>query len=528
MRFALLMAPLALLGTALFALGAASMEILSASRAYVAGEGLWPGADAVGLLGAAALLIGGAVLALHRVLRRTQAAEQALRHSERQLRLVAESDARRFEFLAHHDPLTGLPNRAMFEERAREAVARAQRRSETAALLFLDLDHFKEINDSVGHEVGDEFLRATAERLRGCVRGEDFVARIGGDEFCILLQGLAEPREAAGVAQKVVEMLGRPCRIGAHELASGTSVGIACTPQDSTDAGELLRLADAAMYRAKDAGRHAYRFSAPSINRELHASASLAEELRASLERDELFVCYQPRIDFLTRRPVAAEAFLRWPHPRFGLLPPESFLPLAEDSGIAAALGAMLLNKACAQAKRWRDAGAADFAIAISVSARTLRLPGLPGDVRAALGASGLEPRALLLELPEAGLRQAAAPVREALAALADTGARLGVDDFGSGYASLPLLRSLRLGAVSIDRRLVSSIPTDRDAPGLVRGLIALARGLDMDVVVRGIDTAAHCNFVIAAGGLVGQGAFLAPAGLASEVEPALSVRRAA
>jgi len=476
----------------------------------------------------AVLLIGGAALALYGILRRMRAAERALRQSERQLRLVAENDARRFEFLAHHDPLTGLPNRAMFEERAREAVARAQRRGETAALLFLDMDHFKDINDSLGHEVGDELLRATAERLRGCVRGEDFVARIGGDEFCILLQGLAEPREAAGVAQKVVETLGQPCRIGAHEVASGTSVGIACTPQDSIDPGELLKLADAAMYRAKDAGRHAYRFWAPNINRELHASAGLAEELRDSLERSELFVCYQPRIDFLTRKPVGAEALLRWPHPRFGLLPPESFLPLAEDAGIADALGAMLLTNACAQAKRWRDAGAKDFTVAISIPARTVRHPGLPGDVSAALAASGLPPAALLLELPEAALRQAAAPVREALAALAGTGARLGVDDFGSGYASLPLLRSLRLGAVSIDRRLVASIPSDRDAPGLVRGLIALARGLEMDVVVRGIDTAAHCNFVIAAGGLVGQGAFLASAGLATEVEPLLAPRRAA
>jgi predicted signal transduction protein with EAL and GGDEF domain len=311
-------------------------------------------------------------------------------------------------------------------------------------------------------------------------------------------------------------------------VASGVSVGIACAPQDSTDAGELLGLADAAMYRAKEAGRHAYRFSAPSINRELHASAALGEELRNSLERNELFVCYQPRIDFLTHRPVAAEALLRWPHPRFGLLPPESFLPIAEDAGIAPALGAMLLTKACAQASQWLDTGAHDFSVSVSIPARTLRDPRLPGDVRAALSASGLPPQALLLELPEAALRQAAAPVREALAALADTGARLGVDDFGSGYASLPLLRSLHLSAVSIDRHVVSSIPSDRDAPGLVRGLIGLARGLEMDVVVRGIETPAHCNFVIAAGGLVGQGAFLAPPGLAAEVEPLFVPRRAA
>ena len=468
------------------------------------------------------------LFAIYGLLRRAASAERALRRSEQRLRLVAENDARRFEFLAHHDALTGLPNRAMFEERAREAVARAQRRGETAALLFLDMDNFKDVNDCLGHEVGDALLRATAQRLRSCVRGEDFVARLGGDEFCILLQGLSEPREAAGIAQKVVETLGQPCGIGEREVASGASVGIACAPQDSTDPVELLGLADAAMYRAKEAGRHAYRFSAPNINLDLHASAVLGEELRQSLERNELFVCYQPRIDFLTRRPVAAEALLRWPHPRFGLLPPESFLPIAEDSGLAAALGSMLLTRACMQAREWRDVGVQDFSVAVSIPARSLRDPRLPADVRAALTASGLPPRALLLELPEAALRQAAAPVRDALEALADTGARLGVDDFGSGYASLPLLRSLRLTAVSIDRHLVSSIPSDRDAPGLVRGLIGLARGLDMDVVVRGIETPAHCNFVIAAGGLVGQGAFLASAGLASEVEPLLAARRAA
>jgi diguanylate cyclase (GGDEF)-like protein len=459
-----------------------------------------------GLLAIAALLVCGGALALYAALRRAVAAEKALRQSERQLRLVAESDARRFEFLAHHDPLTGLPNRAMFEERAREAMARAQRRGETAAVLFLDLDHFKDINDSLGHDAGDAVLRAAAERLRGCVRGEDFVARIGGDEFCILLQGLAEPREAAGVAQKAVEALARPWRVGQSEVACGASVGIACAPQDGTEAAELLRLADAALYRAKEAGRGAYRFAAPNINRELHASAALAEELRASVERDELFVCYQPRVDFLTRRPVAG----------------------AEDAGIASVLVARLLDQACEQAKRWRDAGAQGFSLAVSIPARALRHPGLPGAVRDALAASGLPPGALLLELPEAALRQAAEPVRDALAALAATGARLGVDDFGSGYASLPLLRSLRIGAVSIDRRLVSSIPADDDAPGLVRGLIALARGLEMEVVVKGIDSAAHCNFVIAAGGLVGQGAFLAATGLASEVEPLLAAKRAA
>jgi diguanylate cyclase (GGDEF)-like protein len=369
-------------------------------------------------------------------------------------RLTGARELQRLQYLAHHDALTGLPNRAMFEERAAEAIARARRRGEPAALLLLDLDKLKEVNDGLGHEAGDVLLRTVTARLRSCLRGEDFVARIGGDEFCVLLQGLAEPREAAAVAQKLLEALAPPCRIGVHQASARASIGIACLPCDGEDTPALLRAADAAMYRAKEAGRNGFRFACADLNRQALASAALVEELRASLARD--------------------------------------------------------------------------FTLAIAVSMRQLRLAGLPGQVAAALAASGLPAGALLLEVPEGALQPPAEPLQVTLRALAETGVRLGVEDFGAGFASLPLLRRLRIASLGVDRLLVSGIPGDPDTMAVVRGLIALARGLDIGAVVKGLDTAAHCNFVVEAGGLVGQGAFLATPAAAPEVERLLHTRRAA
>src|SRR5687768_17814512 len=250
----------------------------------------------------------------------------ALKRAQEDLRFAAmqlKDDARRLEFLAHHDTLTGLPNRAMFADRAREAVAHARRHDKTAAFLFLDMDNFKQVNDSLGHEVGDGLLKVMASRLRASVRGDDFVARIGGDEFCVLLQDIAEPHEAAAVAQKLLAELAKPCQVGEHEVSSGASIGIACVPQDGDDVGTLLRLADHAMYRAKQLGRNGYQFFSGVLNDSAAAAAELAEELRAGVDRGELFLVYQPRFDIATRQVVGAEALLRWRHPRHGVLTPD-------------------------------------------------------------------------------------------------------------------------------------------------------------------------------------------------------------
>ena len=455
----------------------------------------------------------------------------ALKRAQEDLRFAAiqlQHDARRLEFLAHHDTLTGLPNRAMFHERAREAVAHARRHDKTAAVLFIDLDNFKQVNDGLGHDVGDRLLKVIASRLRACVRGDDFIARIGGDEFCVLLQDIADPREAAAVAQKLIHELSKPYRIEQHEVHSGASIGIACVPQDGQDVATLLRLADAAMYRAKDSGRNAYQFFSVVLNQDAAAAAALADELRSGMERGELFLVYQPRIDVATRQVVGAEALLRWRHPRYGVLAPEAFLPLADDTGLLVPIGAWALREACAQGRRWLDAGIRPLTVVVNVTARQLRHGSLAEQVRAALEASRLPPESLLIEVPEGVLRQIPEALEDGLAGVAAAGARLGVDDFGTGYASLPMLQRMRVGAVCIDRRLVAGVPVDTERAGLARALIALARGLNFDVVAKGVETHAQREFLAEAGCRVCQGDLFAPPGPAEEVEPFLRARRAA
>jgi diguanylate cyclase (GGDEF)-like protein/PAS domain S-box-containing protein len=455
----------------------------------------------------------------------------ALKRAQEDLRFAAlqlQHDARRLEFLAHHDTLTGLPNRAMFHERAREAIAHARRHDKTTALLFIDLDNFKQVNDGLGHDVGDGLLKVVASRLRACVRGDDFVARIGGDEFCVLLQDISDPRESAAVAQKLIHELGREYRVGEYRVIPGASVGIACLPQDGDDVGTLLRLADAAMYRAKESGRNRYQFFSVALNQDAAAAAALAEELRAGMARGDLFLAYQPRIDIATRQVVGAEALLRWRHPRYGVLAPESFLPLADDTGMLVPIGAWVLREACLQGRRWLDQGIRPLSVVVNVTARQLRHGALADAVRGALEASGLPAESLLIEVPESVLRQMPAPLEEGLAGVTAIGARLGVDDFGTGYSSLPELRRLRASAVSIDRKLVAGVPMDSERAGLARALIALARGLNFEVVAKGVETPVQRDFLAEAGCRICQGELFAPPGPADEVEPLLRARRAA
>jgi diguanylate cyclase (GGDEF)-like protein/PAS domain S-box-containing protein len=455
----------------------------------------------------------------------------ALKRAQEDLRFAAiqlQQDAQRLEFLAHHDALTGLPNRAMFADRAREAVAHARRHGRNAAFLFIDLDNFKQINDRLGHEVGDGLLKAVAARLRGAVRGDDFVARIGGDEFCVLLQDIADPREAAAVAQKLVHELGTPSRVGGQELAAGASIGIACVPLDGEDVPALLRFADTAMYRAKQLGRNGYQFYSAALGHDDDAAAALAEELRAGMDRNELFLVYQPRVDVATRRVVGAEALLRWRHPRLGVLSPESFLPLADETGLLVPIGAWVLREACAQGRRWMDAGIRPLPMVVNVTARQLRHGELAEQVRAALEASGLPGASLLIELPESAVRQIPEALEQAMREVITVGARLGVDDFGTGYASLPALQRLRVSAVCIDRQLIAGVPSDTERANLARALVTLARGMSFEVVAKGVEKHAQREFLADAGCRVCQGDLFALPGPAEEIEPYLRSRLAA
>jgi diguanylate cyclase (GGDEF)-like protein/PAS domain S-box-containing protein len=343
--------------------------------------------------------------------------------------------AGRLEFLAHHDTLTGLPNRAMFQERAREAVAHARRHDKTAAVLFIDLDNFKQVNDGLGHDVGDGLLKVIASRLRACVRGDDFIARIGGDEFCVLLQEIAEPREAAAVAQKLVYELARPYRIGEHSVSCGASVGIACVPQDGHDVATLLRLADAAMYRAKEAGRNGYQFFSVVLNQDAAAAAALADELKLGIGRGELFLVYQPRIDIATRQVVGAEALLRWRHPPLRRARPGGVPAARRRHGLLVPIGAWVLREACMQGRRWLDAGIKPLSRGREHH-RAAAAPRLARR-RSARGARG--ERAAAGVAADRGARDAAAPdaraARGELRRRRRDRARLGVDDFGTGYA---------------------------------------------------------------------------------------------
>src|SRR5437764_1897840 len=454
-----------------------------------------------------------------------------LKRAQEELRYAAiqlQHDARRLEFLAHHDTLTGLPNRAMFSERAREAVAHARRHQKNCAFLFLDLDNFKAVNDTLGHDVGDALLKIISSRLRASVRGDDFIARIGGDEFCVLLQDIADAREAAAVAQKLLHELGKSYRIGEHQVTSGASIGIACVPQDGDDVATLLRLADLAMYRAKELGRNGYQFFSAMLNEDAAAAAAMVEELRHGLERNELFLVYQPRIDIGTRQVVGAEALLRWRHPRYGVLAPESFLPLADDTGLLVPIGAWALREACLQGKRWIDEGISPLSVVVNVSSRQLRDGRLANEVRAALDASGLPAESLLIEVPESVVRQVPGTLESALMAITEHGARLSVDDFGTGYASLPTLQRLRASSVCIDRKLIAGVPNDVERAGLARALIALARGMNFEVVAKGVESHAQREFLAESGCRICQGDLFAAPNAADVVAPMLRTRLAA
>jgi len=451
-------------------------------------------------------------------------AQEDLRYAAIQL----QHDARRLEFLAHHDTLTGLPNRAMFAERAREAVAHARRHQKNSAFLFLDLDNFKTVNDTLGHDVGDALLKIIASRLRASVRGDDFVARIGGDEFCVLLQDIADPREAAAVAQKLLHELGKSYRIGENQVTSGASIGIACVPQDGDDVATLLRLADLAMYRAKELGRNGYQFFSAMLNEDAAAAAAMVEELRHGLARNELFLVYQPRIDIATRQVVGAEALLRWRHPRYGVLAPESFLPLADDTGLLLPIGNWALGEACRQGKRWIDEGISPLSVVVNVTSRQLRDGHLADEVQAALDASGLPPESLLIEVPESVVRQVPGTLESALMAITERGARLSVDDFGTGYASLPTLQRLRASSVCIDRKLIAGVPNDAERAGLARALIALARGMNFEVVAKGVESHAQREFLAEAGCRICQGDLFAAPNAPDVVAPMLRARLAA
>lgn len=393
--------------------------------------------------------------------------------------------------LAYNDTLTGLPNRLLFVEHLSRSIDRSQARNSTLAVLFLDLDRFKFINDTLGHEAGDQLLATMAQRLKGCVRADDCVARLGGDEFTVLLDDLPNLGVAASVAQNICRTVSAPLVVGGQEVVISASIGISLYPADGTDVSSLLRHADTAMYRAKHSGSGFCYYEA-AMESAISDRLKMENDLRRALERDEITVFYQPVIDTVSGKIAGVEALVRWLHPEQGIVSPATFIPLAEETGLILPLGERVLRHACIQAKTWLDSGLSTLHVAVNLSARQLEQPELQDIVLSALSDSGLPASALVLEITESVLMARAAESIGILRDLRDLGIRISIDDFGTGYSSLSYLKHLPACTLKIDRSFVQDIPDDEDAVAIVTGIIALAHSLRMKVVAEGVETVAQ------------------------------------
>jgi diguanylate cyclase (GGDEF)-like protein/PAS domain S-box-containing protein len=413
--------------------------------------------------------------------------------------------------LAYHDALTGLPNRRLFNDRLQVALAQAHRHREPLAVLFLDLDHFKLINDSLGHALGDRLLQRVALRLIGCVREGDTVARLGGDEFLLLLPGLGRPEDVGRVADKVLEALRQPFPLGDRELMVSASMGISVYPGDGGDVETLVNNSDVAMYRAKEQGRDSFQAYTAGMNDGASERLALEDRLRRALEQDQLVLYFQPVVELATRQVQGVEALLRWRGPDGGLLLPDAFLATAEVTGIIVPIGTWMLRNACARARAWQQAGHPELHVAVNLAARHFQHPDLVDQVRLTLTETGLAPRCLHLEVTEATAVHGTEAAARTLRRLKDLGVRLVMDDFGVSYSSLPHLKRLPLDALRVDQSFVRGVPRDADDTAVTAAVIAVGHTLGLQVVAEGVDTAEQIDFLAAQGCDFVQGRLLSP-----------------
>ena len=401
----------------------------------------------------------------------------------------------RISVLATRDTLTGLPNRLLFNDRLEQGLVNARRSRQSVALMFIDLDRFKNINDSLGHDVGDLLLKEVAVRMQACVRKGDTLSRLGGDEFVVTLEGLQQAEDAAQVARKIINALAQPMQIAGHMLTTSCSLGIAIFPEDAEDSAALMKNADTAMYHAKERGRRNFQFFSREMNLRAVERQSIETALRLALDRDEFELVYQPQIDIASGRMAGMEALIRWRHPERGLLPPAAFIDVAEDTGLVEPIGQWVLRAACMQCKAWIDAGLPAMRVSVNISARQFNQPReFTRSVNKVLAATGLDPGLLELEMTEGVLLHHAEENIQALRRLGKLGLRIAVDDFGTGYSSLSYLKQLPIHSLKIDRSFVRDLDTDNESEIIVNAIIAMGHALKLRITAEGVETPAQLS----------------------------------
>lgn len=398
--------------------------------------------------------------------------------------------------LSNYDFLTGLPNRILLEDRLNQAIKQALRDGHHLGIMFLDLDQFKQINDTLGHAYGDNLLKQVSRRLEGCLRKSDTVARLGGDDFIIILTGVRQCEHISQVACKILDALSEPLLLDGHEIFTTASIGIAIYPHDGNDPHQLLKNADIAMYQAKEQGRNAFQFFSREMNNKAEERLLLDNRLRRALERQEFFVLYQPQMNLLTGKMIGMEALVRWEHPEMGLVTPDKFIPLAEDSGLIIPIGEWVLRTACQQNKIWQEMGFGPLRMAVNLSGRQFKQQRLVESIAAILTETGLEPSLLELEITESTIMHNAQKTIVTLRRLREMGISLAIDDFGTGYSSLSYLKYFPIDRLKIDRSFVLDVTTDPDDAAIAEAIISMAHSLNLKVTAEGVEQHEQLHFL--------------------------------
>ncbi len=424
--------------------------------------------------------------------------ERSIRYAIERNRLLEqlEESKRLQRHLAYHDALTILPNRHLLHDRLQQALAQSKRSGKLAALLFLDLDGFKRINDTLGHGIGDLLLKSVAKRLKTTVRQVDTVARLGGDEFTIVLLEINHAQDAKDVAQKILKVISQPYKIEEHELFVTASVGISIYPDDGSDIESLIRKADIAMYRAKGQGKNNYQVYNLSMDAKFFERLTLENSLRKAVENEELVAYYQPQVDLRTGEITGVEALVRWQHQKFGLVPPDKFIPLAEETGVILEIDEWMMKTACRQIKNWEREGIANIRVAVNLSTRQFRQKNLTEKVAQILNDSAVQPKNLCLEITENEVMHNIETTVEILQALKKMGVLLSLDDFGTGYSSLSYLKRFPIDILKIDRTFVNGIPSDRDDTAISTAIVVLAHSMELKVIAEGVEKSEQIAFL--------------------------------